>query len=227
MSSEGGLCHVGEEMRRVTYGEEGWPWEGSRVGRSWFANSELRTVDRPVEGLPSGRCPDISGSGEPGGIVGVKVARHHLVSTVLQKSVKIRGVVPRTGRRRRDVCIFEGQCGSPEVSLDCQNFRPVIIGEDATVRYPIRDGVVDEGDKSPTATPGRAIAGQLLAECQLLADQVNYWRLGQILAELKFDPNFSSASDSIFLGQNDSFFFSWFTKQKKLTHFGPKIWVKF
>ena len=203
---------------------------GGESGREILVcNSELRTVDRPVEGLPSGRCPDISGSGEPGGIVGVKVARHHLVSTVLQKSVKIRGIVPRTGGRRGDVCIFEGQCGSPEVGLDCQNFRRVIIGEDATVRYPIRDRVVDEGDKSPTATSGWAIAGLLLAKGQLLADQVNYWRLGQLLAELKFDTNFSSASDSIFLGQNDSFF-SLGSRSKRiiiLTHFGPKIRVKF
>ena len=51
----------------------------------------------PVESPPSGRCPVISGSGEPGGLVGVQVAKHHLVSTVLQKSVKVRGVVPKAG----------------------------------------------------------------------------------------------------------------------------------
>ena len=97
--------------------------------------------------------------------MGVKVAKHHLVSPVLQKSVKVRGAVPRSRGRRGDVYIDKGQCGSPEVGLNCQNFRNVIIGEDSTVRHPIGDGVVD---KSPTATPGRDIAPDSGIVCKLL-----------------------------------------------------------
>ena len=80
--------------------------------------------------------------------MGVKVTKHHRVSMFLQKSVEVRGVVPRAGRRGGDVDIDEGQRGFPEVCLDCQDFRLVIIGEDASVRHPIGDGVVDEDDKS-------------------------------------------------------------------------------
>ena len=150
-------CHIGEEMPA----KKGDIWRGGLAlrgesGREILVrNSKLRTVDRPVESLPSGRCPVISGSGKPGGMVGVKVAKHHLVSTVLQKSAKVRGDVYRAGGRGGGgyVNIDEGQSGSPEDGLDCQNFRRVIIGEDASVRHPIGDGVVDEGDKSPTAIP--------------------------------------------------------------------------
>ena len=60
-----------------------------------------------------------------------------------------------------------------EVCLDCQNFRRVIIGENATVRHPIGDGVVDEGDKSPTATPGRVIAPDIGIVCELLEREVH------------------------------------------------------
>ena len=87
----------------------------------------------------------------------VKVAEYHLVSTILQKSVEVGGVVPRAGGRRGNVYIDEGQCGSAEVSLDCQNFRCVIIWKYVIVRHSIGDGVVDESDKSYTAAYGRAI----------------------------------------------------------------------
>ena len=75
-----------------------------------------------------------------------EVAKHHLVSTVLQKGVEVGGVVLRSGGRRKDVYVDEGQWGSSEVSLDCQNFRRVIIWEYAIVRHPIEDVVVDESD---------------------------------------------------------------------------------
>ena len=101
-------------------------------------------------------------------MVSVKVAKNHLVSTVLQKSVEVRGVVPRAGGCTGDVYIDKGQCGSSEEGLNCQNFCSVIIGENATVRHPIGDGVVYEGDKSPTATPGRAIAPNSGIVCELL-----------------------------------------------------------
>ena len=55
----------------------------------------------------------------------------------------------------------------PDFGLDCQNFRRVIVGEDATVKHPIGEGVLDEGDKSPTATPGRAIAPDIGIICEL------------------------------------------------------------
>ena len=61
------------------------------------------TDDRPVKSLPSGRCPVISCSEEPGGMMVVKVAKHHLHSTVLQKGIKVGGVVPRAGGRNADV----------------------------------------------------------------------------------------------------------------------------
>ena len=94
---KGGPCHIGEEMPT----EKGDIWQGGESNREILVcNSELQTVDRLVESLPYGRCPVISGSGETGGMVGVKVAKHHLVSTVLQKSVIVRGVVPKAGGRR-------------------------------------------------------------------------------------------------------------------------------
>ena len=92
-----GPCHIGEEMPA----EKGDIWRGGLAlggesGREILVrNSELQTFDCPVEILPSGRCLVISGSGEPGGMVGVKVAKLHLVSTVLQMCVKVKGIVPR------------------------------------------------------------------------------------------------------------------------------------
>ena len=154
---KGGRCHIREEMplRRATSDEEGWFWEGNRVGRSWFG-----LLQRVVNCSPPHREPPLwplpchllfwrtRRDGEH-----YKVAKLHLVSTVLQKSVRVRGVVPEAGGLRGDVYIDKGQCGSPEVGFDCQDFCCVIIGENVTVRHPIGDGVVDESDKSPTATP--------------------------------------------------------------------------
>ena len=88
---------------------------------------------------------------EPGGMVGVEDAEHHLVSTVLKKDV-----VPRAGGCRGDVCVDEGQCGYLESSLNCQIFRSVIIEKYVTVRHPIGDGLVDESNKSSAS--GRAIS---------------------------------------------------------------------
>ena len=100
---EGGPFHIREEIPA----EKGDIWQvglalGGESSREILVrNIEPRiTVDRPVKSLPSGHCPVISGSGESGGMVGVKVAKHHQVSMVLQKGVKIRGLVPRTKGRR-------------------------------------------------------------------------------------------------------------------------------
>ena len=100
--------------------------------------------------------------------MGVEIAKHHLVSTILQKGVKISAVVSRARERRGDVYIDEGQFGSPKVSLDCQDFRRIIVGKNVTIRHPIGDEVVDESNKSSTAascraiTPDSGIAGELL-----------------------------------------------------------------
>ena len=102
---EGGPCHIGEEM----------PAEKSDIWRERLAlgaessreilvrNSKLQTVDCSIKSLLSGRCPVmsvISGSREPGGMVGIRVAKHHLGSSVLQKSAKVRDVVPRAEGRK-------------------------------------------------------------------------------------------------------------------------------
>ena len=60
-------------------------------------------------------------------MVGVEVTKHHLVSTILQKGIEVGGVISRAGGRRMDEYIDEGQCGSPEVNLNCHNFCRVII----------------------------------------------------------------------------------------------------
>ena len=54
-------------------------------------------------GLPSDRCPIFPCSGEPGGMVGVTVAKHYLVSTV-HRTV---GLVPGAGGRRGDIHVDE------------------------------------------------------------------------------------------------------------------------
>ena len=158
-------------LRRVISGEEGWPWEGELGRENFVCNSELRTVDHHVESLPSGRCPVISSSGEPGGMVGVKVAELHLVSMILQYGVKVgdvADVAPRTGGCRGDVYIDEGQCGSLEVSFDCHYFCHDIIRKYVIVRYPIGDGVVDESDKSFTDASSRVITPDSGVACELL-----------------------------------------------------------
>ena len=64
---------------------------GEKVSRQVLVcNSELQTIDCPIKRFPSGRCPIIC-SGEPGRMMGIKVAKHHLVSTVHQKGVKVGG----------------------------------------------------------------------------------------------------------------------------------------
>ena len=99
---KGGPCRIREEMTA----QKGDIWGGGlALGREaskeiLVCNSKLRTVDRPIEGLPSDRCPVIPCSGEPGGMAGVKVAKHHQVSTVLQKGIKVGNVVPGAEGRR-------------------------------------------------------------------------------------------------------------------------------
>ena len=100
---EGGPFHIREEIPA----EKGDIWQvglalgGQLIREILVSNIEPRiTVDSPVKSLPSGHCPVISGSGEPGGLVGIKVAKDHQVSMVLQKGVKVRGIVPRAEGRR-------------------------------------------------------------------------------------------------------------------------------
>ena len=49
-----------------------------------------------------------------------KVAKHHLVSTVHRKGIKIGGLLPGAGTKVSVV--------PPEVGLDCQNFCRVEVG---------------------------------------------------------------------------------------------------
>ena len=59
-SGEGVPCHVGKEMHaeKGDICRGGLALRGELSGREVLVrNSELRTVDRPVESLPSGRCP--------------------------------------------------------------------------------------------------------------------------------------------------------------------------
>ena len=101
----GGPCRIREDMPAQKGDiQRGGLALGGKSGREILVcNSELRTVDRQIKSLHSGRCPVISCSGEPGGMVGVKVVEHHLVSMVLQKGVKVGSIVPRAGGRRGDV----------------------------------------------------------------------------------------------------------------------------
>ena len=97
---EGRPRRIGKEMLAqkgdIYWGVLSLAGEASR--EILFRNSKLWTVDRHIEGLPSGCCPIIPYSGESGGIEGVKVAKHHLVCEVLSKSVKF-GDVVQGGRR--------------------------------------------------------------------------------------------------------------------------------
>ena len=68
------------------------------------ASCELLIALSRGESLPSGCSPFISCSGEPWGMVGVEVAEHHLVSTVLQKGVEVGGHSSE-GRRTQAVCM--------------------------------------------------------------------------------------------------------------------------
>ena len=105
--------------------------------------------------------------GEPGGMMDVKeVAKHHLVIMVLQKGVKVVGVVPGAGEQRRNIYIDEGKCGHPEIGLNCQNFRRVVVREYVTVRHPVRDGMVDKSNESNTTASGRAIASNGGIACE-------------------------------------------------------------
>ena len=96
---KGGPRHIGKEMPT----QNGDIWQGElALGREasrevLVCNSELRTVDRPIKLFPSGRCPVIFFSAELGGMMGVEVAKHHLISTVHQKGVKVCCVI--LGRR--------------------------------------------------------------------------------------------------------------------------------
>ena len=90
---KGELRHI---ARRVALG-------GERGGGVFVRISELRSVDRPINSFLFGHCPVISCSGESGEMAGVKVAKHHLVSTFQQKCVKVGGVVPGVGGRRGDI----------------------------------------------------------------------------------------------------------------------------
>ena len=111
-------CDIGEEM----LAKKGDIWRGGLVqgGESGkevlVCNSKLQPPRR--ESFPSGRCPVINCSGESGGVVGVKIAEHHLVSAVLQKGIKVRDVVLWAGRCRGDIYVEESQCSSPHNTID-------------------------------------------------------------------------------------------------------------
>ena len=154
-------------LRRVTSGEEDWPWEGSQVGGSWFATASCELLAAPSRASPLAAALSSPVLENQEGWW-VKVAELHLISTILQKGVGSRGRSSEGRRTQGDVYIDEGQCGSPEVSLDCQNFRRVIIRKYVIVRHPIAAGAVDENNKSSTAASGRAITPDGGIACELL-----------------------------------------------------------
>ena len=63
---------------------------------------------RPSKRFSFGRCPISSCSWEPGRMVSIIFAKHHLVSTVHQKGVKVGG-----RRTPRDIHVETSQCGPP------------------------------------------------------------------------------------------------------------------
>ena len=148
---KGGPCQIREEslLRRETSGEEGWPWEGSRVGRSRFstASCELLIAPSRASPLPASLSFPVLENQEGWW------AQHHLVFRSTRRASKSGAWFRGQRGRMGDANVDKGQCGSPKVGLDCQNFRRNIVWwENATVRHPIGDGVVDECDKSRSAT---------------------------------------------------------------------------
>ena len=77
----GGPHHIREEMPAqksdIWQGRVALGGEANRVILD--CNGKLQTVDCLIKGLSSGHSPVIPCPGIPGGIVGVKVAEHHLV----------------------------------------------------------------------------------------------------------------------------------------------------
>ena len=80
---EGGPRRIREEMpvHKGNIWRGGLALRGEASREILVHNSRYRTVAK------SGHCPVIPCSGEPGGMMGIKVAKHHLVSTVHQKGV--------------------------------------------------------------------------------------------------------------------------------------------
>ena len=104
--------------------------------------------------------------------MGVEFAEHHLVSTVLQVGVKIRG----TGRRTAgtgNIDIKKGYCYPPEVGLNCQDFRRGIVWEYVIIKHLAGDGMVDESVKSTTASE-RAFAPDGAILCELFEGRVQH-----------------------------------------------------
>ena len=87
-SSKGGPCRIREKMpaQKGDIWRGGLTLEGVASREIMVRNSKLRTVDSHVEGPPSGRCPIVPCSGEPGLMVGVKVAKHILVSRATRRA---------------------------------------------------------------------------------------------------------------------------------------------
>ena len=72
-----------------------------------------------------------------------------------------------------DINIDEGQCGHPEVDLNCLNFRHVVVREYVTIRHPVGDGMVDKSNVSSTTASGRTIAPHGGIVCELLEGGVH------------------------------------------------------
>ena len=117
-SGKAGPRHIGKVMPY----QKGDIWRGGlaiggEVSREvWVRNSELLTVDRPINRFPSGRCPISSCSEEPGGMVALK-SPNTICSPRSWRTDGIYGIY--TGR---DIHVIKVKVG-----LDCQNFRRVEV----------------------------------------------------------------------------------------------------
>ena len=102
----------------------------------------------------------------------VKFAMHYLVSTVLQKGVKVGGVIlgarGQRGPGEGNIDFDEVSVDPPEVGLNCQNFRHVVVREYVTIRTPVGDGTVDKSNESTTTASGQVIAPVCGIACEPL-----------------------------------------------------------
>ena len=107
----------------------------------------------PIKRFPSGRCPTISCSGDPGGMMSVKVAKHYLVSTVHQKGVKVGGQEVAEGINTliKDSVSPRGRPRLPEI-LPCRIGHSFLGGNKRGTAEIGLERVAREGYKSGTGT---------------------------------------------------------------------------
>ena len=96
---------------------------GKKASGKILVHNKVELLIAPSRASPLASALSSPCSGEPVRMVGVKVAKHHLVSTVLQKGVKDRGSYSSGGRRtqegytrkRRSMWFSRGQPRLPEL----------------------------------------------------------------------------------------------------------------